>query len=362
MKSRMIKLMLSIFSTSLAAISLTASTFAYVLINNKVVVPDFDFNIKGQEGLEISLDNLNWSKDIIADSIKNKIYEDNKDYYELNHIDSFDGIKFGCASIKQKLDESTNEYIIDKDSNNSIKFIRDKVVTSRNNQNITIYEHKEVETVANTDQGFIKFDLYLKAKSTYSEKNNFKLKVSNDTDVTSSLVDVQISNSLKTKDMDDSSIYKVYNANDIVNVDISNAVRVGIYNAVEDENGEFKYDKFNIYEKSNEYDLGSVALESHKGFEDKNDPNTNAMYTYYNNYFVNYPFTKAASDGEAFKTKTKEELLNTEFGTFKYMENDYNVIKLEIYIWLEGWDADYFIGIPESTTIRVDLGFEIEKI
>ena len=75
MRRGVIKLLLSLVATAAAATSLVASTFAYVLINNKVVVPDFDFNIKGQEGLEISLDNKNWSKDILANSIKDRIYK-----------------------------------------------------------------------------------------------------------------------------------------------------------------------------------------------------------------------------------------------------------------------------------------------
>ncbi len=182
--------------------------------------------------------------------------------------------------------------------------------------------------------------------------------MTDDTSVTASRVDeVKIGNRLSTLTND-------YLPGDKINVDISNAIRLGVYNVDEDDNLALtNYNNFVIYEKVNEYDLGGVALESHRGLNDRFDPEKNAMFTYYNNYFVKYPFLTGAEDGEAFDTLNKEELLATSFGDFKFKEakNDYNVIKLEIYIWLEGWDADYFVGVPNDTTIRVDLGFEIKE-
>jgi len=373
MKRGMIKLLLSIFATACASVSLVASTFAYVLINNKVIVPDFDFNIKGQEGLEISLDNKNWSKDILANSIKSKIYNDNKAYYDANNISSFDEIKFSCTSIDQSL--NGNDYIIVKDNNNQVKFHYDDLTNEAIND-VRVYKHVDTPAGANENNGYIKFDLYLKSRSTYEAKKNFTLKMNNDTNITSvteegsNLNKVRISNKLTTREYTEENgnityldTYKEYEPGDYVYVDISNAIRLGVYNVDQDENNNFtKYNNFNIYEMTNKYDLGSACLElaDYTG-KDKYNPDLNAMYTYYNNYFVKYPLNPGGKDGEAFKTKTKEELLADEFGKFEFnnTNNDYNVIKLEIYIWLEGWDADYFVGIPEKTKIRVDLGFEI---
>ena len=373
MRRGMIKLLLSLVATAAAATSLVASTFAYVLINNKVVVPDFDFNIKGQEGLQISLDNKNWSQDILADSIKSKIYNDNKAYYDANNISSFDEIKFSCTSINQNL--NGNDYVIEKDASNQIKFHYDDLTNELVN-NVRVYKHVDTPANANENNGYIKFDLYLKSRSTYEVKKNFTLKMNNDTNITSvteegtNLNKVRLSNKLTTREYTEENgevtyldTYKEYEPGDYVYVDISNAIRLGVYNVDQDENNNFtKYNNFNIYEMTNKYDLGSACLElaDYTG-KDKYNPDLNAMYTYYNNYFVKYPLNPGGKDGEAFKTKTKEELLVDEFGKFEFnnTNNDYNVIKLEIYIWLEGWDADYFVGIPEKTKIRVDLGFEI---
>ena len=347
MRRNVIKLLLSLLATASAAVSLTASTFAYVLINNKVVIPDFDFNINGQEGLEISLDNRNWSKDILANQLKNSI------------SDKFDDIKFSCTSIVQENGE------IKKDANNQVQFYYDDVVGELNTQtNLTEYVHEKANAPQNGDKGFIKFDLYLRAKSTFDVKKDFNLYFTNRTNITSTLENVRISNRLVSKDNLDMTTYKTYNPGDYIKVDIANAIRLGIYDVNENQNGELNnYNEFNIYEITNEHDLGSVALESHKGLQDIYDPEVNAMYTYYNNYFTKYPFPQGAEDGKAFETKTRDDLLNAKLGEFKFNsdKNEYNVIKLEMYIWLEGWDADYFIGIPENTTITCNFEFEIKE-
>ena len=345
MRRNVIKLLLSILATASAAVSLTASTFAYVLINNKVVIPDFEFNINGQEGLEISLDNNHWSKDILASQLKSSI------------SDNFDKINFGCATIDME------NGLIKKNASNQVLFKYDTISSNRDADGLFL--HEMVDANQNADNGYIKFDLYLRAKSTYADKSKYNLKVTDTTNITSSVSHVVIDNDLRTKDMDDFTKFKNYQPGEVVDVDVANAIRLGIYNVNEDEDGLLnQYDKFNIYEITNEHDLGSVALESHRGLDDDYDPESNAMYTYYNSLFQKSPFKTAAPDGEAYVTKTRDELLDTVFGEFNYNsnKNKYNVIKLEVYIWLEGWDADYFNGVPENTTIRVDFEFEMNKI
>ena len=41
--------------------------------------------------------------------------------------------------------------------------------------------------------------------------------------------------------------------------------------------------------------------------------------------------------------------------------HNYNIIKITIAIWLEGWDADFFRGIPQDASIfDINLGFKLE--
>ena len=63
-------------------------------------------------------------------------------------------------------------------------------------------------------------------------------------------------------------------------------------------------------------------------------------------------------------TETKNEFNATDdiYGTFVYNDGtqSYNTIKLSVMIWLEGWDADYIMGIT-AQDVAIKLGFEITK-
>jgi hypothetical protein len=86
------------------------------------------------------------------------------------------------------------------------------------------------------------------------------------------------------------------------------------------------------------------------------------MYTYYNNTHPLSPFDKAASDSDQFDTIHSEDMYTTELGSFEYdtESGDYNVVKLTVMIYLDGWDADYFMGI-NATDLDIRLGFEIKE-
>ena len=73
MKKGTLKLLLSSVAAASCAVSLTASTFAYVIIGNSVEVADFYFDIESQEGLLVSLDGINYQQDITSNQLKEKI-------------------------------------------------------------------------------------------------------------------------------------------------------------------------------------------------------------------------------------------------------------------------------------------------
>ena len=339
------KLILGIVSLSLTVVCLVSTTFAWFAKNQNAWIKDFDIDLTGVEGLQLSLDGENFSQDILSDTLKDYLVKDRTDNRK------FDDLKFGCTSIIQE-----NGLI--KKENNQILFGYDEVYKDNTTNE---YKHKTTDAKANEDKGFIKFDLYVRAKASYEDKLSYDLIMTDKTEIKSELVPVKLSNKLTTRKWDNEEYtneYKEYSSGDTVNVDISNAVRLGIYNVDEDANGALtQYNDFNIYEMTNKYDLGSTAIE---GSTDAiHDKTKNAMFTYYNNYFTKYPFDKAATNGEAFVTKDKTGLLDTIFGSFNYNPNkaEYNKVKLEVYIWLEGWDADYFVGVPENTSINVSLEF-----
>ncbi len=349
------KVILGSIALSMTLICLISTTFAWFARNQNAWIQDFDIDLTGVEGLQLSLDGSTWSQDITSDELKKRI---------AGSVENFDKIEFGCTSIKQT-DQGKISY-----TGHNVNFVYDNV---EQNQTTKEFSHKMVDATANSDKGYIKFDLYVRSVASYTEKRTYSLKMTDVTDISSDLVDVKLSNSLVTRKLGEdgkyTDSYKTYNTGDTVKVDISNAVRFGMYTVDQDNDGTFtRYNSFDIYEFTNENDLGSAAVKlDNYTNKDRYNPDKNAMYTYYNNYFGRYPFKEADlpdGNGDAFKTKTKEELLEKEIGKFNYVEtkDSYNIIKLELYIWLEGWDADYFVGIPENTKISVDLEFGIEVV
>ncbi len=208
------------------------------------------------------------------------------------------------------------------------------------------YYHSLSDSVANNN--YLKFDLTFRIVSDNNSggsHEDYELKFTDETFIKSEeLAKAVLVNTLTSNGI-------VYNAQDEIEFDVANAMRV----AVDSKDG------LKIFEVTNEKDLGSVALEDSTSQE--YDKNANAMYTYYNSIHPNYPFEKAASNGDRFKTEKKFE--DVSLGKFEYSEVDgkYNDLKTTIYIWLEGWDADYFLGASVNSrklSIKLDFKYKDE--
>ena len=111
-----------------------------------------------------------------------------------------------------------------------------------------------------------------------------------------------------------------------------------------------------VYEPS--VGLGSYAIDGRT--EDAYKPTLNAMYTYNNSLFPLSPYIEGVEDNGQLTTDATftDDVLAT--FTWDGDRNEYNVVKMSVMLWLEGWDADYFVGLRE-TAISVKLGFEIEE-
>lgn len=255
------------------------------------------------------------------------------------------------------------EYIITKGSN-PVVTIENFTVNSYVRENLTArvsavetlkyiitysdsgYSHSLSDSVANNN--YLKFDLTFRIVSDNNSggsHEDYELKFTDETFIKSEeLAKAVLVNTLTSNGI-------VYNAQDEIEFDVANAMRV----AVDSKDG------LKIFEVTNEKDLGSVALEDSTSQE--YDKNANAMYTYYNSIHPNYPFEKAASNGDRFKTEKKFE--DVSLGKFEYSEVDgkYNDLKTTIYIWLEGWDADYFLGASVNSrklSIKLDFKYKDE--
>lgn len=322
----------------LAMIVMTVSTFisttyAFVIMNQVVDVDDFDFNIDVQNGVLISLDNENFTAGITLDMIKDEILKrTGKKYNEI----TYEGV-----TIKQDQDGN----IMYKD--NSLYMQKDHLTPDLNHQDYYLHEMVDADK-----DDYLTFDLYFKLVGDVSPDIKYKIKLSDITSVTGKgAKDVSLLTDLTDKD---GVVHGPLQNSKTISVDPVDSMRFAITN-VGDEL------KTRIYEPS--LGLSSSAIEGRTS--DIYDKNKNAMYTYYNNLNPFEKFTKAADDGKAFDTihiyedvKYSDEVI----GEFEYDNdlNEFKVIKLNIAIWLEGWDADCFVGIPKDLMqFKIKFAFEL---
>lgn len=220
----------------------------------------------------------------------------------------------------------------------------DSIITYKNDG----YSHSTEVSTAN--ERYLKFDVTFRLISdsdTSDTHKNFALVFDDTTSLKARKTEeVTLQNTMTTQNA-------TLEAGDVVNLDISNAMRLGVYSSY--------LGGMKTFEVANDMDLGSSAIEG--STESSHMTSTNAMYTYYNSLNSKYPLTSGAVDGERFNTIS--EYTNTNLGEFKYdsTTGEYNDITLTMYIWLEGWDADYFLGASvDARTILVNLGYTYKEI
>jgi len=338
MNNKALKVILSSTAALASALSLSASTFAYVLIGNSVSVEDFQFNIEGQTGLLVSLDGENFSQDITSNMIKEKIG---------TTVELFDQKKFQGVTPKMEAGKVTY------DSEGAMQFQYDFA-----NEANRVHTYKPAE--ANVD--YIAFPLWFKAISTTTATSTFHVVMGEKTKIESIEQNIDIQNTFTVKDANGNDVtyapasVAAGQNNYRTNVDqrVSNAIRLGLY-SYEEEN------KLRIFEVTDDADLGTTAIE---GSTDEHDPARSIMYNYYNAVFPLYPFQTAATPGEAYQTIKQfgSGADTTWTGEYVTKFDADGVAKVMVYLWLEGWDADYLLNTSvEASEIGATLEFALSK-
>ena len=264
------------------------------------------------------------------------------------------------------------------------------------------------KSVDATSGKYLEFDLYLKTLSDLTADNQkygiyltddttYVLYEKSDTDIVYGEMNptsvraikqtVELSNNLQIYN-EAPILYGPARENKTIDVDISNAIRFSYENKgtyeVSTESTEnivepvvmqkIKSDvgvTSTIYEITNEDDLGSYATDY-----DGDDPELiklydyryNAMYTYYDSLIpetsglenakiepLNYDTLKALYDDKKITNVFDSDLVCAK------VESGLEANLVTFRFWIEGFDADYFIGIPSSTTdIKVNLSFKVD--
>ncbi len=399
--------------------SFVTTTFAFVTLNTEATVSGFTFNITDQKGLLLSVDGDTFYQDIDSDLIKATILK-NQNYgldpnvanYKTNFSQiSFEGITLGgkaqatdpltagiyseeyeykignyivpikdkkATFVKDSLYKYSSQDLDDIDASTDPQYTAEYKAKMRENDNFYGHAYKEAGW-----QDYVFFDLWAMVADDTQSGKDFDLKFSSRTEITGKEEEVTLLNNMTTTGAEDlrtgsrtdgrAYVNGQYVAQDTIKVNPADAMRLGVVtldnsiNAqnIGENNGERDTNvtnlKVNVFEVNQ--GLGSYAVAGQtdttaQDYKAARNPELNAMYTYYNSLFPLSPFTKGVDDNG--QLNTKSTYTDTVLGTFTYNNTTkgYNVVKLSVMVWLEGWDADYFAGIKDAT-VAVKLGFEI---
>ena len=202
------------------------------------------------------------------------------------------------------------------------------------------------------DGDYVWFDIYFRISNTKKVKKPYELTFTDETSILDQgRKDIRLDNGMNNG--------TELNAGDHVTVSPKNAMRIAVTDPTLAATNPTDAVK-GIFEIVDEYDLGSSAIEGAESGT-KHDKLTNAMYTYYNTINDHVPFEYGATDGNAYATQSS--FSNTVLGLFEAdADGQYEDIKLTVSVYLEGWDADFFTGIPEEASImNIYLSFVLKE-
>ena len=324
MKKLRRKLLLSIIMLGLTVITVTSTTLAWFANNQTAWVDEFELEIENVEGLLISVDGENFYSSVSNEELIKAIVAKKKNV-DIKDLD--------LADAKKEIEKIRLSSITTKDLNKFLT-IDNKVVNN-------YYQLKDA-----SKESYIEFDLYFRIVADEIATESKVLSIAPDSYIKSEARAVKLVNELRSKGV-------TYHSGESIAVNPADAIRVGI--KVHDEDNTAL-----IYEPN--LGLGSYAIEgvdpSDEDYNINYDPNENAMLTYFNN-MNSSKMAPISEDEKEFYMNTKKFDDNTIISNFDVKEDNtgYKDIKLTVYVWLEGYDADYFLGISVKN-ISMLLNFE----
>ena len=329
------KLTLSIVALAVIIMCLTSTTFAWFAKNREAYIDNFELEIEDYDGLWISVDGIHYGQNITSAELKRAVIakKDGKDY----------------------LDESlTTDYV-----NSEFQKLRFSDVTTTD-----LVNFKTVNPVSQTDglynfmeaskYHYVQFDCYFMLEPYGLGTAEYELKfvnkdVVNDLEsdlpsITSGEVVTKSVTSFEVLNLENGSTIKYSYGNEL-KFNPANAMRVAVVNKTEE--------LVNVFEPN----MGdsSYALKDGEGIH---NPKANMAYQYLNAYAKYDLPVLEAKDTDVYSYKDTHKSFNDDviLGNFKNVNGEYNIIKLEFSIWLEGYDGDYIAG-ASLKPIRCYLSF-----
>lgn len=324
------KLILSVFMLLMTAVTLTSVTYAWFSNNKNAWVDEFEIDIENTDGLLISVDGEKYYSDIHKEEITKAILAKSlgKDINAITQED-IDKNKMALAPV------STAD-LVSFTTIDGASEIKDGYYQS----------HTADKT------SYIEFDLYFKAESSKGEADKkFDISFVHTGDelktpfFTAEDSTVKLSNELTTT----TGLYGPDAEQKEITVNPRDAMRLGIVH--NDAQTKTLYEPY--------LGLGSYAIAGET--EDVYNPEKNAMLTYFNN--THRAKLLPLQSGEGYKDTKKSFDDEISFGRIlpNAGNTDYEPIKITVFIWLEGYDADYFAGVS-TNKIKIYLSFTMREV
>lgn len=348
------KLILSIVSISLAAVTLISTTYAWFSLNTTVYVDGLELNVTSGENILLSIDGIHWYQNLTADKIK------------LAVASTYGGYSF-----------NTEEQLIDEDgdivSDSRIEEIFAEKITLAP---VTSSDGKEFTdlygTTLTANLGkYLSFDLYFacESDSISSDTDVFFYhgirkelpsgEVINPTRITSTGIDIELKNELKTFDWTTGRMVTHTAKNEAgernsIHVNPANALRFSTFDERNNWSQIYELDAHDYTTGTRGKGLGSYATnytyykeESSAAYMAAYDSTKNAGFTYYNN-LRNNKLTALNYEDIPKTVKEFDSYDNSKVCSLKSVFG-YET-KVRFNYWLEGWDADCFDGIGNTKT------------
>lgn len=352
------KLILSVASLAATTICLTSTTYAWFAKNANAWTEDFTVKIHTFEGLQISVDGKNFYDSIDRNQMLRAIAlqrynienDQDKTYEELTdaEVQSYSLTALAPVSPDNNFDFygfSTIDY--------PKKNWDDRIIGG-------LYTPINL-TAEKATKSYINFDLYFRAipssndpkdvydlvfvDETYATENEVKMSYIDaiaSGKILNNKLNIPVSKDTRTGDI----VPGFYQSGDEITINPKDAMRIGVRGTEGDL----------IYEINE--GLGSSAYNNYPTTNpdfDLHDPNQNPMVTYFNN---SHPkgdlYVKDYSEYvETIKNFNSLETL----GKFsRNTDGAYNDVKISVYLWLDGYDADYIEGV-NTDSVHFYLNF-----
>lgn len=330
------KLILSLVMMAFTAITLVSTTYAWFASNSEAWIDQYELQIENTDGLLASIDGVHYFTEISNDEVKQAVVA------KKNGLDLSNPTDLAAFSAINYKDEFAGLKLAPVSTNNLVDFT---TVTSASRKVNGYYEPYSVTH----EYSYLEFDLWLKVETSQNQATkNYDISFVGTEDnssipyIKADDTSVKLSNGLTTPNT-------LFASGDTITVNPKNSMRIGIIH----DDTETK----TIYEPYMGY--GSYALE--QNLEDIYNPEKNAMFTYFNN--SHNTKLKALSNDDVYKNTVKNFDEDVVFGRCVPNETktDYEAIKITVVIWIEGYDADYFVGV-DNTNAKFFLNFKMKEV